>query len=43
MALCEYIHVLVYGRLAASGEPQEITSNPEVIAAYLGAEELAHA
>jgi len=38
MALCEHIHVLIYGRLAASGSPEEVTCNPEVIAAYLGQE-----
>lgn len=43
MALCEYVHVLIYGRLAASGTPHEVTSNPEVITAYLGGEDLAHA
>ncbi|NYT60358.1 ABC transporter ATP-binding protein [Alcaligenaceae bacterium] len=43
MALCEHVHVLIYGRLAASGTPCHITNHPEVIAAYLGTEDLAHA
>lgn len=43
MALCEYVHVLIYGRLAASGTPRDVTNHPEVITAYLGTEDLAHA
>ncbi len=43
MALCEHVHVLIYGRLAASGTPRDVTAHPEVIAAYLGTEDLAHA
>jgi branched-chain amino acid transport system ATP-binding protein len=42
MALCQYIHVLVYGRLAASGLPEAVVSNPEIIAAYLGKEAAHH-
>ena len=38
MGICERIYVLNYGRVLASGKPDEIQRNPEVIKAYLGAE-----
>lgn len=43
MALCDRVHVLLYGRLAISGTPAEVTRAPEVIEAYLGAEAIEHA
>ncbi|MBQ9330881.1 MAG: ABC transporter ATP-binding protein [Oscillibacter sp.] len=36
MAICSRIYVLDYGKLIAAGTPQEVTSNPDVIKAYLG-------
>lgn len=35
--LCEYVYVLDGGRLIAEGAPKAVTSDPAVIAAYLGA------
>ncbi|MEU8247294.1 ABC transporter ATP-binding protein [Nonomuraea sp. NPDC048916] len=40
MRLCSTIHVLDYGAVIASGTPREIQESPEVIAAYIGTEEV---
>ncbi|MDG2261620.1 MAG: ATP-binding cassette domain-containing protein [Actinomycetota bacterium] len=34
--VCDTIHMLVFGKLRASGTPEEMRSNVEVISAYLG-------
>jgi branched-chain amino acid transport system ATP-binding protein len=38
MGISDYVYVLEFGRLLASGTPAQVRSNPEVIAAYLGKE-----
>ncbi len=40
MELCETIQTLNFGEVIAEGTPQEIQSNPEVIDAYLGKEQV---
>ncbi len=36
MNLCDRIQVLNFGQLIAEGDPQQVRSDPEVIAAYIG-------
>ncbi|HEX7096577.1 MAG TPA: ABC transporter ATP-binding protein [Acidimicrobiales bacterium] len=36
MSTCEFIHVLDFGEIIATGSPQEVQANPTVQAAYLG-------
>ncbi len=38
MKVCEYIHVLDFGQIIASGTPAEIQTNQAVLDAYLGSE-----
>jgi len=37
-SLCDRVSVLVYGRILATGTPDEIRNNAEVQEAYLGEE-----
>ena len=39
MNVCQRIQVLDYGRTIASGTPEEIANNPQVISAYLGTDD----
>ena len=36
LSVCDHIHMLVFGEMAASGSPQEMRNDPAVISAYLG-------
>jgi ABC-type branched-subunit amino acid transport system ATPase component/branched-subunit amino acid ABC-type transport system permease component len=39
MSICDRVEVLDFGKVIASGTPEQIKRNPDVIAAYLGADE----
>ncbi|MDH7785576.1 branched-chain amino acid transport system ATP-binding protein [Ochrobactrum sp. 19YEA23] len=39
MSLCDRIHVLNFGQLVASGTPDEVRNDPEVIRIYLGGDD----
>jgi branched-chain amino acid transport system ATP-binding protein len=40
MRLCDRIHVLDYGKTISVGTPDQVQSDPAVITAYLGTEEM---
>jgi branched-chain amino acid transport system ATP-binding protein len=40
MNVCDYVYVLNFGQLLTEGLPHEISRHPDVIAAYLGEEEV---
>jgi len=37
LSICDYLYVLDFGKIIAEGTPAQIRSNPDVVAAYLGA------
>jgi ABC-type branched-subunit amino acid transport system ATPase component/ABC-type branched-subunit amino acid transport system permease subunit len=41
MGLCDRIYAMVAGRVISSGTPQEVREDPQVIASYLGTDEVA--
>ena len=38
VGVCDYVYVLNFGQVLTEGQPSEVQSHPEVIAAYLGGE-----